>query len=81
MGMGQQLAGKRVLVTGANDGMGRAIAERFVAEGARVAVHGRNESRLAETLERIRAAGGDASPVSAELRDMGAVRSMCRAAP
>ena len=36
------LAGKRVLVTGGNRGIGRAIAERFVADGYRVAVTARS---------------------------------------
>src|SRR3954470_15106580 len=36
-----------VLITGATDGLGRGVAERLRAEGARVLVHGRDEQRLA----------------------------------
>jgi meso-butanediol dehydrogenase / (S,S)-butanediol dehydrogenase / diacetyl reductase len=43
------LAGKRVLVTGAASGIGRATAIRFAAEGARVTIGDRNEAGLAET--------------------------------
>jgi NAD(P)-dependent dehydrogenase (short-subunit alcohol dehydrogenase family) len=51
------LAGRRILITGASAGIGRACA-RVVAElGAKVIVNGRNEQRLAETLAQIPAQG------------------------
>lgn len=43
-----RLKGKVVLITGATAGLGRAVAERFVEEGAKVCVVGRSQERLEE---------------------------------
>jgi 3-oxoacyl-[acyl-carrier protein] reductase len=51
------LAGATVMVNGGSAGMGRAAALTFAAEGAKVAVLARDRGRLADTLERLRAAG------------------------
>ena len=40
-----RLSGKSIIVTGSTTGIGEAIAQRFVAEGAQVLVHGRNVAR------------------------------------
>lgn len=45
-----QLQGKSVLVTGSSRGIGRAIAEAFLAEGAEVAFNGRNTDELARVV-------------------------------
>ena len=50
--------GKRVLITGASRGIGRACAEQFAALGGMVAVHfNRDENAARETLERLKGEG------------------------
>jgi short-subunit dehydrogenase len=52
--------GLRALVTGASSGIGRALALRFAAEGAHVALVARREEELEELATEIRGAGGEA---------------------
>ena len=59
------LQGAAAVVTGGTGGMGRATAECFAQDGARVAVFGRTESSLDETAEKLRALG---SPDAVGLR-------------
>jgi NAD(P)-dependent dehydrogenase (short-subunit alcohol dehydrogenase family) len=65
--MDLHLNGKVVLITGGTDGLGSALADRLVEEGARVAVCGRDPGRLAATEQRLRDAGGDALVVQADV--------------
>ena len=51
------LAGKRVIVTGASKGIGRAIAEGFLTEGARVAICARDQVVLDATAQELSALG------------------------
>src|ERR1700746_2934937 len=65
--MDLHLNGKVVLITGGTDGLGAALANRLVEEGARVAVCGRDSRRLAATEQRLRDAGGEALAVQADV--------------
>src|ERR1700691_2549311 len=68
--MDLHLTGKVVLITGGTDGLGAALADRLVEEGARVAVCGRDPDRLAATEQRLRDAGGDALVVQADVTNL-----------
>ncbi|MEW1779063.1 SDR family oxidoreductase [Streptomyces sp. NPDC086777] len=65
--MTMRLSGKSALVTGATSNIGRAVAEAFAVEGAHVVVSGRSAGRGAEVVEGIRARGGRADFVRADL--------------
>ena len=58
---------KVALVTGAGSGIGEATARLFAREGAKVAALGRSEDDLEKVVAAIRAAGGDAAPVLADI--------------
>ncbi len=64
-----QLQGRVALVTGSSRCTGAAIARRFAAEGAAVAVHGRNYEAAGAVLEQITTARGKAISVIADLTD------------
>ncbi|MGW0629797.1 SDR family NAD(P)-dependent oxidoreductase [Streptomyces sp. NPDC002758] len=65
--MTARLQHKTALVTGATSNIGRAIAVAFAAEGAHVAVSGRSRERGEAVVAEIRAKGGSADFVPAEL--------------
>ena len=62
------LQDKIAIVTGSSRGIGKAIAERFSAEGAKVVVNYRESRDLAEAVVNdIRDSGGEAIPVQADV--------------
>jgi NAD(P)-dependent dehydrogenase (short-subunit alcohol dehydrogenase family) len=70
------LADRIALVTGSTSGIGRGIARRFAALGAKVVVHGRDEAGASRTLEAIAAEGGEAAWFAAELADASACSAL-----
>ena len=67
------LAGRRAWITGGGTGLGRAMALRFAELGARIGLSGRREGPLVETLDAIRANGGDGTVATCDVRDPEAV--------
>jgi NAD(P)-dependent dehydrogenase (short-subunit alcohol dehydrogenase family) len=65
--MDHRLHGRTALVTGATSNIGRAIALAYGAAGAHVAVSGRDPDRGAAVVAEVRAAGGRADFVPADL--------------
>lgn len=64
-----QLSGKVVVVTGAESGIGRAIARSCGAAGASVIASGIVEPALSDTVEQIKRAGGKAQAFLCDVRD------------
>jgi len=67
------LAGKRILLTGASSGIGEAAAEKFARRGAQVVVVARRQELLDAVVDRITRDGGDARAHAADLADLDAV--------
>ena len=63
------LSTEHIVVTGGGTGLGKAMATRFAALGARVTVCGRREEPLAETVEEIEGRGGEGEGISCNVRD------------
>jgi len=70
-----------VLITGATDGLGRALAHRLAAGGDTVLLHGRDQARLDATADAIRAEHGVARPATfrADLAELAQVRDLAAA--
>jgi len=62
-----KLTGKSAVVTGASRGLGRALAERLAGAGARVVLVARAGAELEQAARAIRAAGGEAHALVADL--------------
>jgi NAD(P)-dependent dehydrogenase (short-subunit alcohol dehydrogenase family) len=71
-----KIEGTGALVTGASRGLGRALAEALAAKGARVAMVARDAAPLADAVATIRARGGIAHAIAADISDKHAVHKI-----
>src|SRR6188474_3111509 len=71
-----QIRGQGALITGASRGLGRALAERLAAAGARVALVARGAAPLADVVAGIRARGGDAHAIAGDISDKSAIHAI-----
>ena len=70
------LSGQTAIVTGASQGLGRAMAIALGANGAQVACVARNAEKLADTVKQIVDAGGKAEAMSADINDRESVENI-----
>ncbi len=72
------LAGKVAVVTGGSGGIGAATCRLLAANGAKVAVNGRDEAKIGAVVDGIKADGGQAIGVGADVTDFAAIERMRR---
>jgi 3-oxoacyl-[acyl-carrier protein] reductase len=76
VGVYPDLAGKVAVVTGGSGGIGAATCRLLAANGARVAVNGRDQARIQAVVDAIHAAGGEAIGVTGDCTDLAAIERL-----
>jgi len=71
-----KLKDKVAIITGASKGIGRAIAEKYAAEGAAVVVASRSMDLLSAIADGIKAGGGRALALAVDVRNAGSVEDL-----
>jgi NADP-dependent 3-hydroxy acid dehydrogenase YdfG len=80
MASSPSLDGKTAIVTGASSGIGRATAEALGASGAHVFLGGRTTAAMDVSKKKIEEAGGKASVVTLDVRDIAQVQGLVETA-
>ena len=75
-----RLQDKVAVITGGGQGIGRATARLFAAQGARVVIGARTEAKLAAVKAEIEAAGGQVEAVPTDVRKANQVQALINAA-
>lgn len=76
LGLSVKLDGQIALVTGASQGLGETIAIRLGQNGAKVICVARNAEKLAQTVEKIESAGGQAIAEPCDVTDRASVEAL-----
>lgn len=63
------IAGKRILITGATSGLGLAMAQALVKEGAKVLITGRNQDKIDKAVSSVQSLSGECAGVLIDVRD------------
>ena len=71
-----RLAGNVSIITGAGQGIGRATAQKFAREGAKVAVCDINLDAVGETVGLVEAGGGEAAGFRVDVTDKDSIAAM-----
>ena len=74
--MNNPVAGSNVLITGGSRGLGRALGLALARAGARVVLVARHADELADVVAEIRAAGGEAHAIVADVADKNAAHAI-----
>jgi short-subunit dehydrogenase len=80
MGQRRRIADSRILITGASQGIGRALAEAAAGRGAKVLAAARSQTLLEDLARKVRAQGGTLETVHADVTDPDDRRRMVDAA-
>jgi NAD(P)-dependent dehydrogenase (short-subunit alcohol dehydrogenase family) len=80
MSIALDLSGRRALITGAGQGVGRGLALDFAAAGAEVMINDLHADRAESVASEVHAAGGRALPVPFDVTDYGSVTDAISAA-
>lgn len=70
---------KRILITGASRGIGRAIAERLASKDSHLYVHGRDLKALRELEQKVSAKHGKVTPIAADLSQTAGIEAVLEA--